>query len=334
MKGPSERYFRDTKMKITQAKCILENTNLPAFLWGSPGIGKSAIVKQIAAEKNIPCIDLRLTLLDPTDLRGLPVMQGDRVVWSPPVFLPREGAGILFLDELNAAPPAIQASAYQLVLDRRVGEYVLPKGFAIVAAGNRETDRAVTFRMPTPLRNRFLHLEIEPYLEDWKEWAMEEKIDPLIIGFLNFRPALLSTFGADFSAQAFATPRTWEYTSHLLSSGLQDEELRLAVAGVIGRETAAEFWAFRELAKNLPSVDEILEGRDIVPENPSILYALCGALAGRARENINRVLEYSLKLPAEFAVLLVKDIHKHNHCNIFSSPVWPTWSKTFKEIVL
>jgi hypothetical protein len=321
-------------MRINQAAAILEQSDLPAFLWGSPGIGKSAIVKQIAERKQIECIDLRLTLLDPTDLRGLPVLKGDSAVWIPPAFLPKEGQGILFLDELNAAPPAIQASAYQLVLDRRVGEYVLPAGWSIVAAGNRDSDMAITFRMPTPLRNRFLHLDIEPHIEDWKEWALHNGIDPVIIGFLNFRPGLLSTFGADFSAQAFATPRTWEYASNLLAFNLEEVELRLALGGVIGQETAAEFWAFRELSKTLPSVDEILGGKDIVPENPSILYALCGSLAGRAHENITRVLRYSLLLPAEFAVLLIKDIHKNNHCDIFSSPAWQEWSETYNEIVL
>jgi hypothetical protein len=188
--------------------------------------------------------------------------------------------------------------------------------------------------MPTPLRNRFLHLEIEPNLEDWKAWAMGAGIDSMIIGFLNFRPGLLSTFGADLSAQAFATPRTWEYASTLLSLELKDDELRTAIAGVIGDETAAEFWAFRELAKKLPSVDTILDGEDIVPDNPSVLYALCGALAGRARENIGRVLQYSLKLPAEFAVLLIKDIHKNNSCDLFSAPEWPEWSNTFEDLVL
>jgi len=321
-------------MRIRQAKAILAKTRLPVFLWGPPGIGKSAIVREIARDRGIPCTDLRLTLLDPTDLRGIPVLKEDAAVWTPPVFLPRSGEGILFLDELNAAPPAIQASAYQLVLDRRVGEYVLPDGWAIVAAGNRESDRAVAFRMPTPLRNRFLHLDLEPNLDDWKKWAVESGIHPSVIGFLNFRPGLLSTFGADFAAQAFATPRTWEYASILLGSGLTDEELRLSLGGVVGYETAAEFWAFLELSRTIPSVDEILAGKDIVPENPSVLYALCGALAGRAYENPARVLDYSLKLPAEFAVLLIKDIHNHNHCDLFSSPSWQRWAEVFGEMVL
>jgi hypothetical protein len=321
-------------MRITQAKTILSHTAIPTFLWGPPGIGKSAIVKQIGEERNIEVIDLRLTLLDPTDLRGLPIIKGESAEWAPPVFLPREGRGILFLDELNAAPPSIQASAYQLILDRRVGEYVLPEGWTIVAAGNREADRAVTFRMPTPLRNRFLHLDIEPNLEDWKTWAIKNGIEPMIIGFLNYRPGLLFTFDSISSDHAFATPRSWEYASSILSSKLDDELLRLALAGVIGEGPATEFWAFLELSKKLPSVDEILGGRDIVPENPSILYAVCGSLASKAKENIDRVLEYSLKLPDEFAVLLIKDIHRGNGVNLFSSSVWPEWAGKFKEVIL
>jgi hypothetical protein len=134
----------------------------PVFAWGGPGIGKSAIVSQLADRLGIPLKDVRALLLDPVDLRGLPFLRSDgRSKWATPEFLPQTGSGILFLDELNAAPAMVQASCYQLVLDRRLGEYALPDGWAIIAAGNRDSDRAVTTRMPTPLRNRFVHLEFE-----------------------------------------------------------------------------------------------------------------------------------------------------------------------------
>ncbi len=321
-------------MRISHAKSILEGTDLPVFLWGPPGIGKSAIVKQLAEEHGLEFIDLRLTLLDPTDLRGIPFLKDGSAEWAPPVFLPRSGAGVLFFDELNAAPPTIQASAYQLILDRKVGEYSLPTGWKIVAAGNRETDRAVTFRMPKPLSNRFLHIEIEPNLEDWKLWAMKNDIHSQIISFLNFRPGLLFVFEPTSASQAFATPRTWEYASSLLSSDLHGDLLRLAIVGVIGEGAAAELWSFLEMAKHLPSIDDILQGENTVPENPSILYAVVGSLVNRAAENLDRVLEYSLHLPEEFAVLLVKDIQRNNNIDLFSSPVWPLWVQQYKEIIL
>ena len=124
----------------------LSEQKVPTFLWGAPGIGKSSIVKQIADSLNIGFIDLRLALMDPTDLKGIPFYdkESHSALWAPPAFLPRDGTGILFLDELNSAPPSVQASAYQLILDRKVGEYELPDGWAIVSAGNRESDRGVT----------------------------------------------------------------------------------------------------------------------------------------------------------------------------------------------
>jgi len=137
------------------------------------------VIHQLAAELAIPLRDVRALLLDPVDLRGLPFLGSDgRSKWATPDFLPQDGEGILFLDELNAAPAMVQASCYQLVLDRKLGEYTLPEGWAIVAAGNRDSDRAATTRMPTPLRNRFVHLEFEVDVQEWAEWAIGAEIRP------------------------------------------------------------------------------------------------------------------------------------------------------------
>jgi MoxR-like ATPase len=151
----------------------------PVFIWGGPGVGKSAVVRQLAAELTVPLQDIRALLLDPGDLRGLPFLGKDgQTKWAAPGFLPHDGSGILFLDELNAAPAMVQASCYQLVLDRKLGEYTLPEGWAIVAAGNRDSYRAVTTRMPTPLRNRFVHLEFDVDLQEWSEWAIRAEVRP------------------------------------------------------------------------------------------------------------------------------------------------------------
>ena len=167
----------------------------PVFIWGSPGTGKSAVVNQLAAELEIALRDIRALLLDPVDLRGLPFIGKDgRSQWATPHFLPQDGEGILFLDELNAAPAMVQASCYQLVLDRRLGEYTLPGGWAIVAAGNRDSDRAATTRMPTPLRNRFVHIDFEVDVQEWSEWAIKANVGPEVIAFIRFRPELLSAF--------------------------------------------------------------------------------------------------------------------------------------------
>ena len=147
---------------VAAALNLLVSARQPVFIWGGPGIGKSDVVRQLAKAMGVPLKDIRALLLDPVDLRGLPFLGADHAAkWATPDFLPKDGEGILFLDELNAASAMVQAGCYQLVLDRRLGEYTLPDGWSIIAAGNRETDRAVTTRMPTPLRNRFTHLNFE-----------------------------------------------------------------------------------------------------------------------------------------------------------------------------
>ena len=158
---------------LKEALIPLIDSQIPTFIWGSPGVGKSSLVAQIALEKNMKFIDLRLSLLDPTDLRGIPFFAKEekKAVWAKPEFLPDTDCldyGILFLDEINSAPPTIQAAAYQLILDRKIGEYTLPQNYSIIAAGNYETDRGVTYRMPTPLANRFVHLNFDLDFESWK----------------------------------------------------------------------------------------------------------------------------------------------------------------------
>ena len=181
----------------------------------------------------------------PVDLRGLPFLGSDgRSRWATPEFLPQNGSGILFLDELNAAPAMVQASCYQLVLDRKLGEYTLPEGWAIIAAGNRDSDRGVTTRMPTPLRNRFVHLEFEVDMQDWSEWAIQAGIRPEVIAFLRFRPELISAFDRD--AHAFPSPRSWEFVSHILDSLNSQPNPAIeheVIAGAVGTGAATEFSA-------------------------------------------------------------------------------------------
>ncbi|MFX0091755.1 MAG: ATP-binding protein [Candidatus Hodarchaeota archaeon] len=285
------------------------------FFWGPPGIGKSALVRQVGEELNLPVVDIRLSLLDPVDLRGLPVINPEKkqAQWLPPAFLPKKGSssGILFLDEINVAPPTIQASAYQLILDRRVGEYELPEGWVVVAAGNRETDRAVVYKMPSPLANRFIHLEIRPDLDTWKQWAFKENISPTVIGFLNFRPDLLFAFDPKKNPRSYPTPRSWEFVSQALQ--VLKSNPAPVITGAVGDAAGTEFLAFMEMSEKVPDAENILEGRSsAVPKQHSILYALVGALVARLKLNstekrIGNLIRYSLKIHAEFSVLLIKD---------------------------
>jgi hypothetical protein len=281
----------------------------PVFIWAPPGSGKSSVVNQLASELGIALRDIRALLLDPVDLRGLPFVGKDgRSQWATPEFLPQDGEGILFLDELNAAPAMVQASCYQLVLDRKLGEYTLPEGWAIVAAGNRDSDRAATTRMPTPLRNRFVHIDFEVDVHEWSEWAIKANVRPEVIAFIRFRPELLSAFDRD--SNAFPSPRSWEFVSRILNSKPDPSAEHELIAGAVGTGAATEFSAFLRMFRELPNIDAILlnPAQEPVPENAAAQYAVASALARCASEtNFDRICQYLNRMPTEFRVLCVRD---------------------------
>jgi hypothetical protein len=252
----------DAKKSIR--KCV--KIRQPLFMWGPPGIGKSDIVKQIGAEQNREVIDVRLSLWEPTDIKGIPYYNSDEgtMTWAPPSELPtdKDSTAILFLDELNSAAPATQAAAYQLVLNRRVGTYVLPDGVSIVAAGNRETDKGVTYRMPAPLANRFVHVELERNFDDWLEWAVLNKVHEQVVGYVSFAKNDLYDFDPRSSSRAFATPRSWSFVSNLLhDDDLEENTLTDLVSGAIGEGLAVKFMAHRKVAKQMPKPEDILDGK-------------------------------------------------------------------------
>jgi len=257
---------------------VRNQVKLSTMIWGPPGIGKSSIVAQTAAAHDLACVDLRLSQLAPTDLRGLPVPEDGVSRWYPPEFLPRDGAGILFLDELNMAPPAMQGVAQQLILDRRVGSYAVPERWFIWAAGNRKEDRAAVFDMPAPLANRFLHLEVEPDFDSFKSYALERGFHEQILAFLSFRPTLLHRL--DPQQPAWPSPRSWEMASILHQAGLE-------IAPVVGAPAAAEFHAYVELYRALPDLERILQGAGdgvLFPSEPSARYATVIGLTLRAAD--------------------------------------------------
>ena len=260
----ANRASTPNEAKKSIRKCI--KVQRPIFLWGAPGIGKSDIVKQIGDELDREVIDVRLSLWEPTDIKGIPYYNADMgtMTWAPPSELPSDpnSTAILFLDELNSAAPATQAAAYQLILNRRVGTYHLPKGVAIVAAGNRETDKGVTYRMPAPLANRFLHLELKTSFDDWLQWATTNKIHEQVVGYVSFAKQDLYDFDPKSSSRAFATPRTWSFVSELLGDDNLDENtLTDLVSGAVGEGLAVKFMAHRKVAKQMPNPEDILSGK-------------------------------------------------------------------------
>jgi hypothetical protein len=256
----------------------------PLFLWGPPGIGKSELVEGITNDLGGLMIDLRLGQMEPTDIRGIPFYNKDigKMDWAPPVELPDEETAaqypivVLFLDELNSAAPSVQSAAYQLILNRRIGKYRLPDNVVMVAAGNRESDKGVTYRMPTPLANRFIHQEMKVDFSSWQEWAVNNRIHKDVVGYLSFAKQDLYDFDAKSASRAFATPRSWTFVSELLAEGDDDDTTMNLIAGTVGEGLAVKFMAHRKVAGKMPNPADILSGKvkDLQVKEVSAMYSL------------------------------------------------------------
>jgi hypothetical protein len=297
------------------------------MLWGAPGIGKSQGVKQLATEietstgKKVAVTDVRLLLFNPIDLRGIPTSNEDKTlaVWlKPKIFHMDESAdviNILFLDEISAAPPSVQAAAYQITLDRVIGEHRLPDNCIVIAAGNRVTDKSVAYAMPKALSNRLCHLEVKDDFGSWKEWAIRKGVNEKVIGFLTFRQEYLMRFDTTKDDLAFATPRTWEMVSNILNFVSNDVNSNYAlIAGCVGIGTAVEFRTWCAVYNQLPDIEEIFEGKcKQVPKSTDVMYAVIASMVSYAKKHSNDMrkiansIAYAKKLPPDFATILLKD---------------------------
>jgi len=322
----------------------------PVMLWGPPGVGKSQIISQIASSHDVKVIDIRLSQMEPSDLRGIPFRNGDSVEWAPPSILPnaeRHGnKGILFLDEITSAPPSVSAAAYQLILDRKLGEYHVPEGWAIFAAGNRQGDRGVTYTMPAPLANRFSHFELETHLDDWVAWAYSHDIDERIIGFLRFRPELLFDFDPAHNPVAFPSPRSWEFAHRALKKFEATPSLILPTFQAwIGPAAGIELNAFISSLDKMPDLDAIIKGEKVpVPDEIDLQYAVAAALVGRAIRAkgkkafaviVGNILKYASSFSQkEMGVMLVSDMHRAIGEALFQVPEFTDWANLIADIML
>jgi hypothetical protein len=273
----------------------------PVFLWGPPGIGKSELVEGITKELGGLMIDLRLGQMEPTDIRGIPFYNKEKNImeYAPPGDLPDEATAaqypvvVLFLDEMNSAPASVQSAAYQLILNRRVGKYKLPDNVVMVAAGNRESDKGVTYRMPTPLANRFVHQEMRVDFPSWQEWAVNANIHKDVVGYLSFAKQDLYDFDAKSASRAFATPRSWSFVSQLLEDESMDDDTAMnLIAGTVGEGLAVKFMSHRKIAGRMPKPEDILSGKvtDLQVKEVSAMYSLvismCYELKGAVEKKV------------------------------------------------
>ncbi len=322
----------------------------PVMLWGPPGVGKSQMVAQVASTHNVPVIDIRLSQMEPSDLRGIPFRTDDSVEWAVPSMLPdaeRHGPkGILFLDEITSAPPSVSAAAYQLILDRKLGNYEVPEGWAIFAAGNRQGDRGVTYTMPAPLANRFSHYEVEVNLDDWVAWAWDRGINERLIAFLRFRPDLLFDFDPAHNPVAFPSPRSWEFAHNALHKFEDHPELFLgALQACVGPSAGIELKAFMDSLDQMPDLDLIIAGENVpAPKEIDLQYAVATALVGRAiqakgkdnaQEVMGKILAYAKKFrQKEMGVMLVSDMHRAIGEDIFTVPEFADWANDIAELMI
>ncbi len=338
------------KVLETEFQSTEKGFHTPVMIWGAPGVGKSQLVQQIGDKHGVPVIDVRLSQMEPSDLRGIPFREKGGVEWATPSMLPDEQRhgpkGILFLDEINSAPPSVSAAAYQLILDRRLGEYKVPDGWAIFAAGNRQGDRGVTYQMPAPLANRFSHFELDVHLDDWVAWAYQNDIDERLIAFLRFRPELIFDFDPAHNPVAFPSPRSWEFAHRALHKFFDSGNLLLgALQACVGPAAGIECKAFVDNLDQLPDIDAILRGEEVpVPREIDLQYAVAAALVGRAIKAIDtddsavvlgRIIDYAgLFRQREMGVMLISDMHRAVGSVLFQVPQFAQWAKDVSDVML
>ena len=323
-------------------------------LWGPMGVGKSSAVKEIArslseqVDRKVLVTDIRLLNFSPVDLRGIPVADEQRefAVWlKPRIFdLPEDCLNILFLDEISAAPQSMQAAAYQIALDKAIGEHKLPENCIVICAGNRTTDRSVAFRMPKALASRLMHFEVRPDFESWYLWAVEQGLDSRVIGYLAFDNSRLN-MEAGVEELAFPTPRSWEFVSRLLqTTGKTPQQLHVLLSGCIGVSAAGEFEAWCRIYDRLPRTADILSGRHTAPvKGTDVTYAVISSLLACANQRseqittkeLENVCSYASRFPADFAALFFRGLLNLEGMNLklLHVPSFSAWMKQNKHIL-
>ena len=349
--------INDIVSKLSKSYCEVIKKGLSVkvlpsvMLWGPPGVGKSQAIRQIKDEieyntkKKVNVTDVRLLLFNPIDLRGIPTANEDKTlaVWlKPKIFQMDESSeviNILFLDEISAAPQSVQAAAYQITLDRVVGEHKLPDNCIVIAAGNRVTDKSVAFKMPKALANRMLHMEADIDFDSWKTWAIKNSVHSKVVGFLSFRRTHLHKFNASTDDLAFATPRSWEMVSNILNYVSDDlNEVYPLISGLVGTGIAMEFRTWCDIYSELPNIKDIFDGKICkIPRTTDSMYALVASMVSYAKTQTNDLariansIRYAEGFPPDFSVVLMRDymyLEKDFKLKLMKIPEFVKWLNT------
>jgi hypothetical protein len=290
-----------------------DESRISLFLEGPPGGGKSSLVKQAAARHDMGVIDLRLVQLDPVDLRGIPSVVAGRTVWNAPDELPSDPdwKGILFLDELPQAVPLVQNTVSQLVLDRCIGDYRLPDGVVIMAAGNPRSSRAATHEMPRHLANRFVFLSVDSDVDDFNRWGAANGICPELTSFFKVHDDMLHKF--DAAQRCNPSPRAWNFVNSILTMNLEEFIQQSMIYGAVGEAAGRVFEGHLRLAKQIPDIDMIIADPSGSPipsgkNGPGIMYMLMSKLSRRLdKGNSKAIVQYIDRLPPEQAAVCIKE---------------------------
>lgn len=345
--------------RVFEVLKVLFLAKQPGFIWGDPGTGKSDLMRQLAAFFGVGLIDLRAVLLDPVDLRGLPVVVGKKAIWCPPSFLPDQPGSIVFFDELPTAPPLVQGACLQLILDGRVGEYVAPQPTWFFGAGNPENTGAIVHRMSSPLANRFVHIHMNVNPKQWIEWAenpglpeksMEyvpmkfDKLTDEIKTYIELRPEMLHQFNPEefkrTNTKAFATPRSVEFADRIYQTcrkhRINKNVMYDCLAGTCGKAWASEFIGFIGNYDKLPLPRAILadpEGVEI-PKEMSLLVALARGLSNELTEdNAEAFMKFARRLPAEFSMKLIKTAEREKKAILTNTAGYVKWAVDHKQML-
>ena len=300
-------------MNFNETKVFVESafeSDIPVFIWSDPGAGKSSLIQSIGKENDVEVRDIRATQIESVDLRGLPSINNGTTVWHIPSFMPTDpdSHGIIFLDELNRGDPSVQSAAFQLVLDRKLGDYVLPDGWRICAAGNPDADP-----LDSALSNRFMHGTLSPSYINWAVWARREGLNADIIGFLGSRPNLLFTSPSDTDENAYATPRTWEYAARAYEDHKTSGIWENMIKGCVGEGVLTEFLGYMHSVAQLPSLQDVINDpyRWDFSDSPSEQAAMCMLIVdGMNVNNALPLMQYVNRIQKEFQVLVITMINE------------------------